>query len=294
MMTALSGMTGFARASATLDGWSISWEIKSVNGKGLEVRFRTPPGFDALELAARERTKAALHRGSLQASLTLARDVTAAGPSVDHDLLNALIEAGEPFVADGRVKKPTFDGLLNVRGVLISEEDTGEDGREALEGAILQTFDEALAGLKSARQDEGAALSGMLLAVLDEIAEMRAAAARLAADRPEQMLERFRAKLTELLGRELPEERLAQEAAILAVKADIREELDRLEAHIESARDLVAGGSPVGRKLDFLSQEFNREVNTLCSKSGDSELTHIGLSLKAAVDQFREQVQNVE
>ena len=108
------------------------------------------------------------------------------------------------------------------------------------------------------------------------------------------MLERFRAKLTELLGRELPEERLAQEAAILAVKADIREELDRLEAHIESARDLVAGGSPVGRKLDFLSQEFNREVNTLCSKSGDSELTHIGLSLKAAVDQFREQVQNVE
>jgi uncharacterized protein (TIGR00255 family) len=287
-------MTGFSRAAAAHEGWTIGWEIKSVNGKGLEVRFRTPPGFDALELAARDRTKRALHRGSLQASLTLARDKAVAGPAVDHDLLEALLEAGKPYIADGRVQPPTFDGLLNVRGVLIGEDEAGEDNCESLEGAILTAFDEALASLTAARHDEGAALSGMLLTVLGEIAELRSAAVQLAADRPEQMLERFRAKLTELLGRDLPEDRLAQEAAMLAAKADIREELDRLEAHIESARELIEGGSPVGRKLDFLSQEFNREVNTLCSKSGDSELTRIGLAMKAAVDQFREQVQNVE
>jgi uncharacterized protein (TIGR00255 family) len=293
-MAALSGMTGFARASATHEAWTIGWEIKSVNGKGLEVRFRTPPGYDALELAARDRTKAALHRGSLQASLTVARDAGVAGPSVDHDLIDALIEVAQPYVADGRAQPPTFDGLLTVRGVLAGDDECSEESRDELEGAILKAFDEALAGLTAARHDEGTALSGMLLTVLDEIATLRTAAVQLAADRPEQMLERFRAKLTELLGRDLPEDRLAQEAAILAVKADIREELDRLEAHLVSARELIEGGSPVGRKLDFLSQEFNREVNTLCSKSGDSELTRIGLALKAAVDQFREQVQNVE
>ncbi|WP_421786934.1 YicC/YloC family endoribonuclease [Hyphobacterium sp.] len=293
-MAALSGMTGFARASATHEAWTIGWEIKSVNGKGLEVRFRTPPGYDALELAARDRTKAALHRGSLQASLTVARDAGVAGPSVDHDLIDALIEVAQPYVAAGRAQRPTFDGLLTVRGVLAGDDECSEESRDELEGAILKAFDEALAGLTAARHDEGTALSGMLLTVLDEIAALRTTAVQLAADRPEQMLERFRAKLAELLGRDLPEDRLAQEAAILAVKADIREELDRLEAHLVSARELIEGGSPVGRKLDFLSQEFNREVNTLCSKSGDSELTRIGLALKAAVDQFREQVQNVE
>lgn len=293
-MAALSGMTGFARASATHEAWTIGWEIKSVNGKGLEVRFRTPPGYDALELAARDRTKAALHRGSLQASLTVARDAGVAGPSVDHDLIDALIEVAQPYVAAGRAQRPTFDGLLTVRGVLAGDDECSEESRDELEGAILKAFDEALAGLTAARHDEGTALSGMLLTVLDEIAALRTTAVQLAADRPEQMLEQFRAKLAELLGRDLPEDRLAQEAAILAVKADIREELDRLEAHLVSARELIEGGSPVGRKLDFLSQEFNREVNTLCSKSGDSELTRIGLALKAAVDQFREQVQNVE
>ncbi|MEE2524773.1 YicC/YloC family endoribonuclease [Hyphobacterium sp. HN65] len=287
-------MTGFARAVATHGGCTITWEIKSVNGKGLEVRFRTPPGFDALELAARDRAKTAFARGSLQAGLTITREASEAGIVIDSDKLQALIDASRPFVERGEASPPAFDGLLAIRGVLKGEDDCADDDREGLEKAVLVTFDEALSALKSARREEGAALSGILSTVLDEITALRDQAADVAAARPEAMRDKFAAKLADLLDGDLPEDRLAQEAAILAVKADIREELDRLTAHIDSARILLDGGSPVGRKLDFLSQEFNREVNTLCSKSGDSELTRIGLALKASVDQFREQIQNVE
>lgn len=293
-MPALSGMTGFARTAASFGGYTITWEIKSVNGKGLEVRFRTPPGFDALELAARDRAKAAFARGSLQAGLTVSRDSNEAGIVIDEQKLQALIEASQPYVARGEVSPPSFDGLLAVRGVLKGEEEASEDNRDGLEKAVLVAFDEALAALKSARREEGSALAGILGTVLEEIIVLRDQAAAIAAARPEALRDKFAAKLADLLDGDLPEERLAQEAAILAVKADIREELDRLTAHIDSARSLLAEGSPVGRKLDFLAQEFNREVNTLCSKSGDSELTRIGLSLKTAVDQFREQIQNVE
>lgn len=293
-MPRLSGMTGFARAGGQFSHWSFVWEIKSVNGKGLEVRFRTPPGYDALEQAARERAKRTFSRGNIQASLTLTRDLSASDVSIDTARLEALIAASRPYVEKGEVAPPSFDGLLAIKGVLRSEDEASESDAEALHGAILVAFDEALAALQTARLEEGAALSGILMAVLDEIVALREQAASLAAARPEIIRDRFRARLQDFLDGDLPEERLAQEAAMLAVKADIREELDRLTAHIDSARDLLAQGSPVGRKLDFLSQEFNREVNTLCSKSGDSELTRIGLALKAAVDQFREQIQNVE
>lgn len=293
-MARLSGMTGFARAGGQLSHWTFVWEIKSVNGKGLEVRFRTPPGYDALEQAARERAKRTFSRGNIQASLTLARDPSDAAVSIDTGRLEALIAASRDYVKTGDVSPPTFDGLLAIKGVLRSDDEAGDEEAEALHGAILVAYDAALASLDAARLEEGAALSGILSAVLDEIVTLREQAAGLAAARPEMIREKFRARLQDFLDGDLPEERLAQEAAILATKADIREELDRLTAHIDSARDLLTLASPVGRKLDFLSQEFNREVNTLCSKSGDSELTRIGLALKAAVDQFREQVQNVE
>ncbi|QNL18540.1 YicC family protein [Hyphobacterium sp. CCMP332] len=293
-MARLSGMTGFARASGQLAQWTFIWELKSVNGKGLEVRFRTPPGYDALEQAARERAKATFSRGNIQASLTLSRDQSDGAIAIDTARLEGLIAASRDYVARGDVSPPSFDGLLAIKGVLRSEEEASEDDAEALHGAILVSFDEALAALNAARREEGAALSGILITVLDEIVAFREQAASLAVTRPDMIRDRFRAKLQDFLDSDIPEERLAQEAAMLAVKADIREELDRLTAHIDSARDLLAQGSPVGRKLDFLSQEFNREVNTLCSKSGDSELTRIGLALKAAVDQFREQIQNVE
>ncbi len=293
-MAKLSGMTGFARATAQHGPFAILWELKSVNGKGLEIRFRTPPGQDALELAARERAKASFARGNIQAGLTLTRDQGAGEIAIETARLEALIAAAKPYVARGDVSPPSFDGLLAVKGVLKAEDEAAEGDEDALTGAILVAFDEALAALKTAREDEGTALSGILSTVLDEIVELRNQAAAIAADRPEALRDKFAAKLKDLLEGDLPEERLAQEASILAVKADIREELDRLTAHIDSARELLAKGSPVGRKLDFLSQEFNREVNTLCSKSGDSELTRIGLALKAAVDQFREQIQNVE
>lgn len=293
-MAALSGMTGFARAAGNHERWSFVWELKSVNGKGLEVRFRTPPGYDALEHAARERAKRQFARGNVQANLTLDRDTGEDGLTLDHERLKALIEASRPYVERGEAVAPRFDGLLAIKGVLQAEDGLVEAQLEALHNAILQSFDIALEGLRRAREEEGAALAAILSTVLGEITALHGEAMELAAARPEAIFEKFRAKLRELLEGDMPEERLAQEAAILAAKADIREELDRLTAHIESARSLLAQGSPVGRKLDFLSQEFNREVNTLCSKSGDSELTRIGLAMKAAVDQFREQIQNVE
>lgn len=293
-MARLSGMTGFARAGGQLSHWTFDWEIKSVNGKGLEVRFRTPPGYDALEQAARERAKRTFSRGNIQASLTLNKDQSETEILIDTRRLEALIAVSRDYVAKGDVSPPSFDGLLAIKGVLKSEDEASEEDAEALHGAILVAFDAALAALHTARLEEGAAMAGMLSTVLDEIVALREQAASLAAARPEIIRDKFRARLQDFLEGDLPEERLAQEAAILAVKADIREELDRLTAHIDSARDLLALGSPVGRKLDFLSQEFNREVNTLCSKSGDSELTRTGLAMKAAVDQFREQIQNVE
>jgi uncharacterized protein (TIGR00255 family) len=293
-MARLSGMTGFARADGQWKNWNFVWELKSVNGKGLEIRFRTPHGYDALEQAARDRAKTMFGRGNIQASLTLSRDESSAGIAIDTDRLAALIAASRDYVASGEVSAPTFDGLLAVKGVLKSDDEVADDDLGALQAAILESFGSALASLKSAREAEGAALAGILDTVLDEIIALRSQAADLASARPDTIRDKLRAKLQDLLEGDMPEDRLAQEAAILATKADIREELDRLTAHIESAHELLKQGSPVGRKLDFLSQEFNREVNTLCSKSGDSDLTRIGLAMKAAVDQFREQIQNVE
>lgn len=293
-MVALSGMTGFARTEGQHAGWCWVWELRSVNGKGLDLRLRTPPGYDAVEAPLRDIARSAFTRGSIQAGLTIARDETSGAAAIDEARLAALIEASRPWVEAGKVAPPSFDGLLHVKGVLKGDDEIAEDERDALHAALLESFGRAIAALKSAREDEGRALTGILSAQVAEIESLSVEAAKTASARIDTIRDRLAQRIADLVGSDFPEERLAQEVAVLALKADVREELDRLGAHIATARDLIAEGSPAGRKLDFLSQEFNREANTLCSKSGDSDLTRIGLALKTVIDQFREQVQNVE
>jgi uncharacterized protein (TIGR00255 family) len=291
-MNTLSGMTGFARCEGVHGEWRWAWEARSVNGKGLEVRLRFPAGYDRLEAGGRDLAKARFVRGNIQASLHLKRETGPSGLDIDTHRLDALLEAARPYVESGRVARPTFEGLLGMAGLVGGEETRPADPEldEVVLGGLGGTFD----ALRQARQEEGRALHALLASHVDMIESLVAEASASAAARTDTIHDRLAAKFAELLGDNLPEERLAQEAAALAVKMDVREELDRLAAHIASARDLLAAGSPAGRKLDFLSQEFNREANTLCSKSSDSSLTQIGLALKNAIDQFREQVQNVE
>ncbi len=292
----LSGMTGFGRAEGARAALAWTWEAKSVNGRGLDVRFRAPSGFDALEPVAREAAKARFSRGSIQLNLTLSRDAAAADVRVNVPRVEAILDQLQPLIDTGRLAPPRADGLLAARGVLESEDAVGTDDveRAALTAEMGESLAEALDALAKARADEGRSLAAVMKALVDEIAAFVVHARNTAGARPETIRDKVRAQFAELLAGDLPEERLAVEAAALAVKADVREELDRLDAHVASAKTLLNAKGPVGRKLDFLTQEFMREANTLCSKSGDLALTNTGLALKAAVDRFREQVQNVE
>jgi uncharacterized protein (TIGR00255 family) len=293
-MAVLSGMTGFARAERSGDFGAVSVEARSVNGKGLDARVRLPQGLDRLETEIRNRVKAVFARGSVSLSVSLDRGQGEQTVRVDEDLLARLAAAGRDLVDKGYAGPPRIDGLLAIRGVLLQDETLGDGAHEAVEAAALDAVDAALDGLRAARLEEGAALEAMLSAQIGEIEGLTRKAASHAASQPQAIRDRVKAKFDELLPQGLDEDRLAAEAAALAVRADVREELDRLQAHVEAARALLNGGSPAGRKLDFLAQEFNREANTLCSKAADRALTGIGLALKHAVDQLREQVQNVE
>lgn len=294
-MGQLSGMTGFGRAERSDDTGTASVEARSVNGKGLDLRLRLAPGLDRLESEVRNRVKARFSRGSVSLNVVFAEPEGASSLHIDRERLLALAEAGRDLVERGLAEKPRVDGLLALKGVIVTEEtDPDEERLAAIDALVLAAVDEALDGLEAARREEGASLKTLLLAHVEEIERLRARAAGHAATQPGAIRDRIKAKFDELLPQGLDEDRLVQEAAALAVRADVREELDRLAAHVESARSLIGEGSPVGRKLDFLSQEFNREANTLCSKSADRELTDLGLALKAAIDQVREQVQNVE
>lgn len=292
---AISGMTGFARADGAHAGLTWVWELKSVNGRGLDVRVRVPTGMDAVEAKARDAAKKRFTRGSINLSLQVQRETSTGRVRVNAEQLSAYIAAAAPFVRPGVAEAPRLDGLLALRGVIelddISEDD---DERAATEAAIVESFITGLAALDAARREEGAALAPVLEDAIARIETLRAAAADHGAAQPAAIRDRLRARLSDLLGGALPDDRLAMEAAALAVKADVREELDRLAAHVVSARELMALKEASGRRLDFLAQEFNREANTLCSKSPDAELTRIGLDLKAVIDQFREQAQNVE
>ncbi len=293
-------MTGYARAQGRDAQVTWVWEAKSVNGRGLELRVRLPAGHDALEPYAREAAARLLKRGNVHLTLTVDRIAEAPAVRVNTPLLEQILavcqdwQARFPGVAPAR-----WDGLLAVKGVIepmAAEEVDAEAVRLGREAAMKATLEEALGQLAAMRAAEGARLASVLSGQLDEIAALAGRAGRSAALRPEAVRDRLKAQVAAVLeaAPALPEERIAQEVALIAVKGDIREELDRLDAHVAAARDLLAGGGTVGRKLDFLSQEFNREANTLCSKSADVDLTRIGLDLKAVIDQFREQIQNIE
>ena len=295
-MATLSGMTGFGRTEGASGGWSWVVEARSVNGRGLDVRFRGPPGFDALERLTREAAQARFQRGQVSVTVTARRIETGAPVRVNVDLARRLLEAGEPWIADGRVLRPSLDGLLGLRGVL--EGEPVEEDPLALQEVAAQLGEavvSALDALVSARRDEGLQLLGVLAGHLDAVESRVQRASDLAGAQVEFIRTRFARRLSEIAG-EGPDiaERAFLEASTLAVKADVQEELDRLEGHVASARTLLADGLGVGRRLDFLTQEFMREAKTLCSKAAVSELTRVGLDLKAVIDQFREQVQNVE
>jgi len=294
----LISMTGFARSDGEREGIRWHWEIRSVNGKGLEARFRLPAGWDGLEVRLREELAKHLRRGNCQITLTLNQNRNASPLRLNEEALQTVLDA--MIVVQGKIKiaPPTAEGILGLKGVLESgePEEANEEERAQIEKALLSSFAEAVFALARARTEEGMKLESALKDHLKRIAQYTAAAAASPAASVEAMRARLKSLMTELLGASpaLSEDRLAQEAAQLAIKADIREEIDRLTAHVEQARELFAAHEPVGRRLDFLAQEFNREANTLCSKAVDVSLTRVGLELKAVIDQLREQVQNVE
>jgi uncharacterized protein (TIGR00255 family) len=294
---AIQSMTGFARAEGQEDGLGWVWELKSVNGRALDMRFRLPPGFDSLELPLRASLAQRLKRGAVSASLTVTRGTKSTSIRVNRDALAAVLAIAREIAGDVETVPPSLDGLLAIKGVIETDEGPeSEDERERRQAAMLAGWEVALRRLASVRLAEGARLEPVLAARLTEIMGLVAEAEANAATQPAALRARMKAQLAELLGASpaLSEERLAQELALVAAKADVREELDRLEAHVAAARALLAEGDAIGRRFDFLCQEFNREANTLCSKSTDIGLTRVGLALKAAIEQLREQVQNIE
>ena len=293
---AISGMTGFGRAEGEAGAVRWIWEVKSVNGRGLELKLRTPPGFDALEPRLREQAARRFKRGSMQAGLQIKRDEGESALKLDGALLERLLGEGGRLHAQGLVEKPRWDGMLQVRGILVSEDaDEDEDARAELERVLVAGLADALDALAEARRREGAMLADVLGALIDNIVALTQRAREVAGTAPEKALERLRQRLAAIAPEIAADpQRMAQEAALIAARADVAEELERLTAHAEEARALLTSNAPAGRRLDFLAQELTREANTLCSKSSDLELTRIGLDLKTAIDQIKEQAANVE
>ena len=293
----LTSMTGFARADGECETARWHWEMRSVNGKGLDVRFRLPQGFEGIEPKLREEMGRHLKRGNVQATLTLDRERAGSTVRVNEQALATVVDAMRKLGERIELMPPRPEGVLALKGVLESAdvEDDNAD-QEEMEKRLVASFGEAAARLARARDEEGTKLQSILEEQVNTIERLTKEAAASPAASVEALRARLKAQVDELLGASpsLSEERLAQEAALLATKADVREEIDRLTAHVAQARELFAGSDPAGRRLDFLTQEFNREANTLCSKAADVALTRIGLELKAVIDQLREQIQNVE
>ncbi len=295
----LVSMTGFARVEGRAeDGTAWVWDLRSVNGKSLDVRLRMPPGLEVLEKPVRERLAAAAARGSVNVSLSVVRPAAAQGLAINQAWLETLIRTGAEVCArhPGAVTPPGFDGLLQVKGVIEASEAAAQDGdAAALQAALLAEFDRAVAELKTARAEEGARIGAVVIDHIDAIERLVAEAEACDAARPEARKERLNRLVADLLETTtLPEDRITQELALLVTRFDVREELDRLASHIAAARVLIAEARGIGRKFDFLCQEFNREANTLCSKSSDAALTAVGLELKTVIDRLREQIQNIE
>ncbi len=290
-------MTGFARASGhdSAIGWS--WEVKSVNGRALDVRCRMPLGMDRLDPKVRAAASARLRRGNVTVGLQVSQGPDATTMRVNRAWLDELIAVAAEYRGMEGMAEPSFDGMLALRGVIEPVEQAQDEAdHERRDSAMLEDLNAALDGLVRARRVEGAAIARILAGRVEEIATLTRRAEALASERLAPIAERLRTQVTALIGAgaTIPEDRLAAELAVLATKIDVTEEIDRLKSHYAAAVRLLQEGSAVGRKLDFLAQEFNREANTLCSKASDAALTAVGLEIKAAVDQFREQAQNVE
>jgi uncharacterized protein (TIGR00255 family) len=294
---ALSSMTGFARGHGVSGPYAWAWEVKSVNGKGLDVRLRLPPGWDAIEARVRAKAAEALARGSIQASLAVERTGVLPVVRINTGVLEAILTTLRQIAPRLEASPPSLDGLLSLKGVMeVADAEEREEDRHSAESAASAGFAEAISALVEMRRREGAALARVLAARLNKIAALAQRAELAPGRRPEAIRARLAEHIATLLAQSerFDSDRLHQEAILIATKADIREELDRLAAHVAQARLLIEQGGPVGRRLDFLAQELNREANTLCAKANDVELTNIGMELKATVEQFREQVQNVE
>ncbi len=293
----LQSMTGFARADGSVGAFRWAWEARSVNGRSFDLRLRLPPGFERLDPTIRKAVSSAVQRGNLQLTLTVSRDETPLQPVVNEAALDAIIELVERLADRVDAAPPTLDGLLNLRGVLeVREPDIDPEDARLEEEAIIEGLQSVIAGLVEMREAEGEKISSFLLSQVDGV---EALVQRIDADpsrQPDAIVERLAAqvKLLRQADGGLDENRLHMEAAILAAKADLREEIDRLTAHVEACRELLGEGGAIGRKLDFIAQEFNRETNTICSKSNAASVTALGLELKVLIDQFREQVQNLE
>ncbi len=294
---ALSSMTGFARGHGLSGSYDWSWEIKSVNAKGLDLRLRLPQGWDAVEAPVRGRAAEQLSRGNVYATLTVERRGVAPVVRVNEPVLAAVLTTMRQLGAQFEAAPPRLDGILALKGVIeVVDESEREEDRLAAEQAVAAGFQDTLRGLIAMRQREGEALGRVLEQRLGQIGELVQRAEAAPGRRPEAIKARLAEQVAALLdaSARFDADRLHQEAILMASKADIREELDRLASHLAQAQQLIGAGGAIGRRLDFLAQELNREVNTLCAKSNDVELTNTGLELKSVVEQFREQVQNLE
>lgn len=292
-------MTGFAAATGENDGWTWAWDIRAVNARGLDIRLRVPDWVEGLEAAVKPVVQKAVGRGNVNLSLKIARDAERRNTVIDVAALDLALELvstiEDAAQAKGVALTPaTSADVLNMRGVL--DTTGGPQDTVGLLEALMAQLPELVSAFNDMRLAEGTALHNVLERQFNEIETLTEAAAELAAQRGEQMRDSLRKNLARVLDNSdgVDADRVAQELAMIAVKTDVTEEIDRLHAHVKAARDLLALDEPIGRKLDFLSQEFNREANTLCSKAQSPELTKVGLDLKAVIDQMREQVQNVE
>lgn len=293
----LQSMTGFARAQTTSSHWRLAWELKTVNAKGLDLRLRLPPGFDAIEQDVRARISGQIARGACYATLTAQREAGALEVRVNEAAIAALTQALSRIPVSANIRPASLDGLLGVRGIIeVIESVDDEAAMAAIFAAALSSLNIALADLLAMRAREGGALEVILGQRLAAMAQLVDAAESCPGRRPEAVRARLAQSVAALIeaSATLDQTRLHQEAILLAAKADVREELDRLKAHVAAVHELLASGKPVGRRLDFLAQELGREANTLCAKSNDPELTRLGMELRVEIEQFREQVQNVE
>src|SRR5260370_4484221 len=294
---ALSSMTGFARSHGASGPYAFEWELKSVNAKGFDLRMRLPPGWDELEAFAKKRAGEVLSRGTVYANLNVKRANAASTVRVNEDVLASVVKVASQLAGNIDAVAPIVDGLLAIKGVIeIVEPESDEAEDEVAKAAAAAAFDEALANLVAMRRREGMALGQILTQRMDEIEILAKKAEAAPGRKPEAIRARLAEQIAMLMesSDRFDADRLNQEALLIAAKADIREELDRIASHISQVREMIGKGGPVGRRLDFLAQEFNREVNTCCSKSNDIELTNTGLEMKNVVEQFREHVQNLE